>query len=114
MTNWQIITELGWGTKSTDYKKLGAKLKTLYPNKTEQVKTFVRAKQKMLMKKLDEFADKNGDKRTYWKMGDDSFSDLTAHIVGLGKEKYSEVMKNPLVAKTIKYEESFLYVFHYC
>ena len=109
-----MIAELGWGTKSTDYKKLGKKLKMLHPDKTEQVKTFVHAKQKMLMKKLDEFADRNGDKRKYWKMGDDSFSDLTAHIVGLGREKYYEVTKNPIIAKTVKYKESFLYVFHYC
>lgn len=114
ITNWQIIEDLGWGTKSTDCKKLGQYLRRIYPNHFDDVEKFVRNKQKILKKELDDWAEKHGDKRTYWGMGDDSFDDLTAHIVGLGKNKYSEIMKYPPKAKDIKYEESFIYVFHYC
>ncbi len=110
--NWDIISDLGWGTKSVDYKKLGEALKLSYPNKIYELREFVRDKQKLLMNKLNEYADIQGNRRTYWKVGDDGFSDLTAHIIGLGKEKYEEVCNNPAIAWTIKYKESFLYVFH--
>ena len=107
-----MIAKIGWGTKSVDYNKLRKKLNLLFPNHRNILHSFVCAKKKILKAKLDEFADKNGNRRTYWGMGDDSFDDLTAHIIGLGKETYYKIMRNPILAKEIKYKESFMYVFH--
>ena len=49
-------------------------------------------------------------------IGDDGFSDLVAHAVGLGKDVYSAVLKNPkllmIPARENKYIENFTYSFH--
>jgi hypothetical protein len=48
---------------------------------------------------------------------DDGFSDLLAHIVGLGKEEYCAVLENPKLAfdraNKHDYEESFAYCIPY-
>ena len=50
-------------------------------------------------------------------VGDDSYSDLKAHIVGSGKELYDAVMNDPSIAQRIidkyEYHESFSYAFPY-
>ena len=50
-------------------------------------------------------------------VGDDGYSDLLSHIIGMGKEAYDEVMADPSLAQGIidrdEYVESFLYSFPY-
>lgn len=109
---WRIIAELGWGTKTTDYKALKQELKESQTEATiNQLEIFVWEKQKGLMEHLVDAAGSEGINYA----SDDGFSDLTAHIVGLGKAKYLEVIDRPSIAMemgiNIDYAESFLYVF---
>lgn len=105
---WGIIAELGWGTKTEDLMVLKTQLKETHPEDILHLGQFVYEKQQNLMKHL-----KEAGKIDY--AGDDGFSDLTAHIIGLGKAKYLAVIDNPSIAREmgvgLDYVESFLYVF---
>ena len=44
--------------------------------------------------------------------GDDSFSDMVYHVVGLGEKTFNAVMQNPATLNVIGSVESFAYVLH--
>lgn len=112
---WFLVEKIGWGTISTDYRKLGWKLLTLIDNINEinEMKTLSKKFQAQLINK---FYDKNWNLNDniiqYWG-GDDSFWDFRAHIVGLGEEFFNSIMKNPTETYSIKdsYVECFDYIF---
>jgi hypothetical protein len=109
---WQHIANLGWGIQDCDYERIQKILySTLPKDEIEQFSEFVHAKIGDL---YDIFLPRaiNGD----YNMGDDSFSDLLAHIVGMGKAYYEVVLEVPdlvqIRALKLDFEESFVYIFH--
>lgn len=110
---WGIVENLGWGIESTDYKSIGKKLAIDYPNYIERLSDFVQLKRELLVSRLNEYANERGSFRTYYGIGDDSFWDLTAHIVGLGQEKYFQIFENPEIAKKMVDERDFVENFQY-
>ena len=111
---WNFVAKVGWGTKTTDYKKLRRIFHKEYsPEFIRSMKEIAMEKRLELTAIMDRHAIKEtGSIASYWGVGDDGFWDLTAHIVGLGKEMYDFVCKNPIYAKTINYTENFEYSFN--
>ena len=114
---WNIIDVLGWGTKSVDYKELGKMLADKYPDDIKELQIFVEDRRKELIQIMDKYTNTLPGNKSYWGVSDDGFLDLTAHIVGLGKQKYLDIILNPCIAKDIsskqEYKENFEYIFHY-
>lgn len=113
-TFWKLVDEIGWGTKTTDKNKIKRTLNYEYNREfIEAMRNIAVRQRRALATIMDEFALKEtGSISSYWGVSDDGFWDLTAHIVGLGKEVYDFICKNPIYAKTIKYQENFEYIFN--
>lgn len=113
--NWHKIESLGWGTKTTDYAAVSAKLQDgLTPEGIVILRNFVYARQTELYKAIEKFEKK-------WRglniSSDDGLSDVTAHIVGLGEKAFLRALANPKIIERRYntkdgYKESFLYCFH--
>jgi hypothetical protein len=110
---WNLVKEIGWGTKTTDNKMIKRTLRKEYNEEfIKSMKDIAVRQRRALATIMDEHALKEtGNITGYWDVSDDSFWDLTAHIVGLGKEVYDFICKNPIYAKTIEYKENFEYCF---
>lgn len=116
---WEVISELGWGTKTTDYEKVQAYLFSTYNRRTvANLRSFVSVKQDELIMAVEKWEEKNRE----LKIGsDDGFSDVTAHVVGMGQAEFEKVKANPILLEERYhkpynspdgYRESFLYCFH--
>jgi hypothetical protein len=111
---WDYINAIGWGTKTTDYKNIGkALMATLPENEWASFSDSVDD----LVNKVYTVADAVPDDNLFG--SDDSWSDATAHIVGLGKESYDEFMSDPVAYVDRKFkencywfEENFKYSLH--
>lgn len=119
---WYLVSKIGWGTKSTDYRQLGIEL-ALYIKDEHEVKD-LRSISNSMKDKLANVIfvflarlDAKGETVSYhyWG-GDDSFWDFKAHIVGLGKEFYDSVISNPVNMAKVgnNFKENFDYVFTHC
>lgn len=105
---WKLVDALGWG-KDHSYKRIKAYILKNWSK--EQVTEFKKVKDKLydaLYKRL--FDEVEG-------VGDDSFSDLLNHIIGLGKREYDANMKDPSRAQKrvnkYDFQESFSYAIPY-
>lgn len=106
---WEKVAEIGWGTKTTDYDQIKAKiLRAWTPAFTASFRERKRELNDKLYKRLDP---------VITGVSDDGFMDLRDHIIGLGRETYEAVMKDPAVAQKIvdehSYRESFSYALPY-
>lgn len=113
---WDIINTIGWGVKTTNYTQIKNFLKDNYDKKIViKLQLFCKEKRKKLINILDDYENKIGIS-SYYGVSDDGFWDLTAHIVGLGKHWYYQVIENPEIAKEIAdnymYKENFEYIFN--
>ena len=99
---WQFVEEAAWN-ESKNYKDIAARLSPKYGADRQALETMFRQLQKELMKKLNQFE---------LEISDDGFDDLTAHIIGMGKDKYYQVFNEPqsAIAYCSSYVESFAYV----
>lgn len=110
---WEIIESVNWdeNSRNVNTTTIG---RDLLRKHGREVLQQVRDQYGMLMSELyqriDKWEDANGRLPNYG--GDDSFDDLLAHIMGMGRMKYEEVMENPAAAGEIDAVESFSYVFH--
>lgn len=105
---WDFVRRCEW-PKDHDYERIKMKmLRTLTKQEVESYKDALGKFRNKLSTKLTDVV--SG-------VGDDSYSDLLAHIVGSGKELYDAVMDDPSIAQKIidnyDYRESFLYAFPY-
>jgi hypothetical protein len=112
---WKIVDKLGWGTKTTDSDKLKKiLLNSLAPEEAEGLQDAFSKAQGTIGQAIDKHRKAN-DIDMY--MGGDGFSDLTAHIVGLGKREFDKHVKNPQLAidrfNKGDFTESFAYVIPY-
>lgn len=111
---WMLVDKIGWGTKTTDFEAVQKAIMLKYsPLEAEALGDIKDKLFHALYQRLDQWEDTEEGKP--FEMGDDSFSDLVNHIIGLGKREYDAVMKDPKRAweRAMKglYEESFSYVF---
>jgi hypothetical protein len=110
---WKVVKEIGWGTKTTDSQAVMSALLALYSPKEIDALDAFRAKGVGKLYKVVEAWEKATGQSC--ELGDDGFSDLLNHIVGLGHAEYKRVLDNPQLAKkrAVKYDftESFSYCF---
>ena len=99
---WQFVKEAAWH-ESKDFKAISRRLSSKYGADSSALRAMFRDLQKRLMKGLDQFE---------LELSDDNFSDLTAHIIGMGRNEYYQVLKKPreAIAYRNSYVESFAYV----
>lgn len=111
---WALIAEMGWGGRTEDYKHLA---KTYYKKLGKKgmklLRQFVGARVSDLYAAVKRYEDKG----VALEVGsDDGFSDLTYHIVGLGKDEFDACIADPekmeIRYKKGEYTESFAYAFH--
>lgn len=110
---WSLVDEIGWGTKTTDYEAIRSDLSRRFSSdEIEQYKDVLRELQYELMDVISAYEERTGKSTG---TGDDGFSDLTAHIVGLGRTEYEATLRDPgravRRAKKRDYKESFSYAF---
>lgn len=90
---WRIVGGIGWGTKTTDYKAISKHLKeTLTPEEVDGLRTTLAKVEGHLYKVITDWEE---DTEKSCELGDDRFNDLIAHIVGLGKQEYDAVLRDP-------------------
>jgi hypothetical protein len=112
---WSIIEDMNWLKYSQErrgYNEMKIRFMRSYGyDMAKKVREFVDERQSTLMRMLDQL-NKNGERYGDFG-GDDSFSDMTAHVVGLGEEYYLSVMENPKLLNKLNFVESFLYALPY-
>lgn len=110
---WDLAHAIGWGAPTSDCEALAkplvaraSYLECLAADRCRHVL------QHALMDRIDSWSASTG---TLVECGDDSFNDLTDHIVGLGRDAYAAVFESPgLAVERVNrrdYQESFSYVF---
>lgn len=111
---WSVIDSIGWGRTSTDHRQISANLEYMYaPEFIDKLKGFVVKKRRDLQNRLKEYvAITPNTKCNVWGISDDQFYDVTAHIVGLGEQTYSDLYNHPELIPTYNYKENFEYIFH--
>ncbi|MGA7161355.1 MAG: hypothetical protein WBZ48_10160 [Bacteroidota bacterium] len=105
---WNILEQLSWGKRITDYKILKERLETSFPDKVLLLHRFIREKCDLLEDRLNGFAARYGTQRTYWGMDQNDFNEMVAHMIGLGKKRFYSVMQDPLLAKQIAMTRAFI------
>lgn len=104
---WDFVEQAEW-TKDFDYERIENVLRNADPKITQELEEIYRKFSKQLYNYLDDKV--KG-------VSDDGFSDLIAHIIGSGKELYSQVMNDWKIAQGIindrQYREGFQYIWHY-
>ena len=100
---WSIIEDMNWleySQKHHGYSDMKVNFMRSYgADMAVKVRDFVSKKQRELMRMLDNLPDMN--EVTGFCGGDDSFGDMTAHVVGLGEEYYNAVMEKPKLLKKL-------------
>lgn len=106
---WKIVDSVGWPT-NTDFAK--AKLMRQYDQSVMGEFAEMAGKKAAALLNALEAYEREVDGGEYF-LSDDGASDMTMHVVGLGKEVYDKSLANPeLLAKRASqsdFEESFLY-----
>lgn len=124
---WEVIEKLDWKgaceTSDAPYKVVGQRLWELIkenPRLGRHLQETFRAYKQVLKTAIEDYEMKASghrfcQKTIIWHGCDDSFDDITSHIVGLGKDAYFAVLNDPILANqyTDEYVESFAYVFHF-
>lgn len=110
---WAVIERLNWiNVKSSDeINDISEFLKNNYDEKIiSNVAEFAKLKRKELSEILTKY-EKQINVRNFYNVSDDGFWDLTAHVVGLGKDFYHLVLMKPEIARTVNAVENFEYIF---
>jgi hypothetical protein len=109
---WSLVDKIGWGTKTTDYKMVKRSLMRVFtPAQCEGILDKESELRHQLTVKFDKYLEANGVELS---LGDDGFSDLMNHIVGLGKSIYNACMKNPDLIVDLARRDDFAESFSYC
>ena len=109
---WAIVETLGWGTKTTDYDVVKTNLMKQLPRKTARdLRTVFRYLSENLYREITSYEKHHNVSAG---LGDDSFGDLIAHIIGLGRSEYVAVMYDPSLAIGRAKKHDFTESFSYC
>ena len=110
---WRLIEDATWKVDH-DYNRIGDEWSNLDKDIFDQLEEFARRKQSELADKFEDawLGNDGGDGIS---VSDDSWSDLTADVVGRGEEFYNAVTADMLrdMADDHDYEENFMYSFHF-
>ena len=119
---WKFVHSIGWGTKTTDSKKIKEGLMTTidldFANSIRDTGHMLKGKLGAAIDRWEQ-REESDPVTGKWKrnprlpVGDDSYEDLRWHIIGLGKAEYEKNLANPELAyaRAVKgdYKESFAY-----
>lgn len=111
---WEVVEDLGWG-ETYDHKAMAKKIyKKLGPEKTRQFAEMAMDFNNRVRIVGDKLYEKlMSESGRGLGVSDDGFSDLCWHVVGLGREKFVEVMSDPYILAEMgrkgQYMESFGY-----
>lgn len=109
---WEAVAEIGWGTKTTNYKVVEKAILKNWDN--EFISSFddlLGEFKSPLYVAVENFEERNG---VSCGCGDDGFSDLLNHVVGLGQEAYEAAMKDPMLVVKRGQKYDFTESFSYC
>ena len=111
-TFWEAVAEIGWGTKTTDYKVVEKAILKNWDNEfISSFQSHLGEFQGQLCEEVESFENRNG---VSCDCGDDGFSDLTNHVVGLGKEAFEAAMADPMLVVRRGQEYDYAESFSYC
>jgi hypothetical protein len=107
---WELVKSAAWAS-DFNYVRIKIQLmKSLTATAQNEYETIFNKMTGVLAKTIDQYCEEND---TTIGCGDDSFSDLVAHIVGLGQAEYDAAIKDPGIAvkraSKGQYKESFAY-----
>ena len=111
---WQMVADMGWAENGYDYEAIDRKAtERLIAEYGEQQAAEIGGQiSRACMQKEHDLRQVICRHPLYRNMYGDGLDDFVAHIVGLGREYYEQVMADPAVAKDLDYQESFAYCFH--
>ena len=113
---WKDIEEINWevhSKKSRGYEE--AKLyilRNFTKSRCTKIREFVNERFDDLYEFIQTFEYVN-DTHCGDYGGDDSFGDMIHHVIGLGEDKFEEIMKDPSKLNGMDYTESFSYCLPY-
>lgn len=113
---WKYIEELNWALLSK--KKRGYEegkrymLENFTAKRGKEISDFVNERFSELYKCIEKFEHAN-DTHCGSYGGDDSFGDMIHHVIGLGKDKFNEIMEDPSKLNGMDFVESFSYCMPY-
>ncbi len=110
---WNIVEKLDWGADYDCDRILNYLMDNYTKPQRRELHDFCEKKVNKLYRILDKYSkEKTGCPYSYF-LQDDSGSDLRCHIIGLGKEEYENVIKNPELARirgqNREYRENFCF-----
>lgn len=113
---WNFIKQINWAEVSKgkyDSETVKRTLMETFTEKTcKEIRAFVESRQGELYTRIEQY-EKENDCRVGEYGGDDSFGDMISHVVGLGEDKFNEVMKDPSVLNGMAFVECFNYCLPY-
>ena len=113
---WDMVLELDWPRSASQDKRIKTMLCFTQKHRSalSDFTKFVRNKARELRDVINSYEEKTGKSCN---VGDDGFSDLCYHIVGLGKTQFKAVIARPQLAlkraQQGNFEESFAYMLHF-
>ena len=110
---WNIIGALGWVESGYDFRGIEHLLLTNY-NDGDIISLieFVDERENELMDRIEQYETDNGIRCGDYN-GDNSWSHMLAHVVGMGKVTYDTIMNNPTRLEEIGIVDSFSYAIPY-
>lgn len=110
---WGYIKQMGWGRSSQNYAALSREwYAKLGQRGMKQLETFVGRRVSELYAAVEKYETTG---KSLEIGSDDRMSDLTHHVVGLGKDEFDACMANPILLEKRynkgDYKESFFYCF---
>jgi hypothetical protein len=111
---WSLVEEIDWGNNcgGREYEQISVRLmREKDPNWVKEASAIRYALVSELSKRLSYWEQEPGNRID---LGDDSFSDLLNHIVGLGKEEFEKSLEDLSRIKRRANEYDFKESFSYC
>lgn len=108
---WRIISLCEW-QKNHDYERIREYLsdtndETILSRVEKQIDIFYEA----LDVKIEALTELEKEELPF--SGDDGYSDMIMHVIGLGEAFYNSAMSDPMKIKETEPKESFSYCFHF-
>ena len=105
---WNLIGALGWVESGHDYEGIENLLLQQDDDTVNSLREFIGERQNDLYERVDNYeAEHDGRCGNYG--GDDSYGDMLAHVIGMGKLAFDTIMADPTRLNEIKFVENFFY-----
>lgn len=113
---WNYIKRMNWATackKRQGYYDVKNYLLHSYSKDIiDELEAFARERVSELIARVDKYDDENNARSGDYG-GDDSHGDMMYHVIGLGEDKFNEIMADPSKLNGMDFTESFNYCFPY-